>query len=284
VIVKELVAATGCSVQAACTVLGLAHSSYYYRSQRTEEGQLVSDLEQEARRYPRYGSRRLTHQLRRSPYRYAINRKRTQRIMRQKRLLRPGKRAKCRTTNSQHPYPRYPNLVMNLSIDHPEQVWVCDLTYVRLGNGFVYLAVILDVFTRSIRGWNLSRNLDTELTLLALQNALRLCLPEMHHSDQGVQYAALDYVALLNRFQVQISMAAQGKPEENGYAERLMRTIKEEEVDLSEYNDFTDAYRQIGRFIEEVYMTKRIHSALGYLTPVEFEAAWRISQPEQTTP
>jgi transposase InsO family protein len=135
-----------------------------------------------------------------------------------------------------------------------------------------------------MRGWNLSRNLDTELTLIALQNALRLCLPEMHHSDQGVQYAALDYVALLDRFHVQISMAGQGKPEENGYAERLMRTIKEEEVDLSEYNDFTDAYRQIGRFIEDVYMTKRIHSALGYLTPVEFEAAWRMSQQEQTTP
>lgn len=281
---KELVEATGCSVQAACAVLGLAHSSYYYHSQRVEEDQLVSDLEQEAKRYPRYGSRRLTHQLRRKPYRYAINRKRTQRIMRQKRLLRPVKRAKCRTTNSQHPYPRYPNLVLDLSIDHPEQVWVCDLTYVRLGNGFVYLAVIMDVFTRSIRGWNLSRNLDTELTLIALQNALPLCLPEMHHSDQGVQYAALDYVALLDRFHVQISMAAQGKPEENGYAERLMRTIKEEEVDLSEYNDFTDACRQIGRFIEDVYMTKRIHSALGYLTPVEFEAAWRMSQPEQTTP
>ena len=281
---KELVEATGCSIQVACTVLGLSRSSYYYQSQDVAEDQLVSDLEQEARRYPRYGSRRLTHQLRRSPYHYTINRKRTQRIMRQKRLLRPVKRAKCRTTNSQHPYPRYPNLVMDLSIDHPEQVWVCDLTYVRLGNGFVYLAVIMDVFTRSIRGWNLSRNLDTELTLIALQNALRLCLPEMHHSDQGVQYAALDYVALLDRFHVQISMAAQGKPEENGYAERLMRTIKEEEVDLSEYNDFTDAYRQIGRFIEDVYMTKRIHSALGYLTPVEFEAAWRMSQPEQTTP
>jgi len=282
--VKELVEATGCSIQVACTVLGLSRSSYYYQSQDVAEDQLVSDLEQEARRYPTYGSRRLTHQLRRSPYHYTINRKRTQRIMRQKRLLRPVKRAKCRTTNSQHPYPRYPNLGMDLSIDHPEQVWVCDLTYVRLGNGFVYLAVIMDVFTRSIRGWNLSRNLDTELTLIALQNALRLCLPEMHHSDQGVQYAALDYVALLDRFHVQISMAAQGKPEENGYAERLMRTIKEEEVDLSEYNDFTDAYRQIGRFIEDVYMTKRIHSALGYLTPVEFEAAWRMSQPEQTTP
>lgn len=281
---KELVKATGCSIQAACAVLRLSRSSYYYQSQDMQEDQLVSDLEQEARRYPRYGSRRLTHQLRRSPYHYTINRKRTQRIMRQKRLLCPVKRAKCRTTNSQHPYPRYPNLVMDLQIDHPEQVWVCDLTYVRLGNGFVYLAVIMDVFTRSIRGWNLSRNLETELTLIALQNALCLCLPEMHHSDQGVQYAALDYVALLDRFHVQISMAAQGKPEENGYAERLMRTIKEEEVDLAEYNDFTDAYQQIGRFIEDVYMTKRIHSALGYLTPVEFEAAWRTLQLGQTTP
>ena len=166
----------------------------------------------------------------------------------------------------------------------PEQVWVCDITYVRLGNGFVYLAVIMDVFTRAIRGWSLSRDLDTNLTLAALRGALTLCLPEIHHSDQGVQYAAHDYVALLNQFQIQISMAAQGKPEENGYAERLMRTIKEEEVDLSDYNDFADAYQQIGRFIEDVYMTKRIHSALGYLTPVEFEAAWRMAQREQTTP
>jgi transposase InsO family protein len=279
---KALREATRCSVQAACEVLGLAHSSYYYHSQRVEENQLVADLEQEAQRFPTYGSRRLTHQLRRSPYHYRINRKRTQRIMRQKRLLRPVKRAQCRTTDSQHAFPRYPNLVTGLPIDHPEQVWVCDLTYVRLGKGFVYLAVIMDVFTRAIRGWNLSHNLDTDLTLTALQNALRLCLPEIHHSDQGVQYAAQEYVDLLNRFHVQPSMAAQGKPEENGYAERLMRTIKEEEVNLSEYNDFTDAYRQIGRFIEDVYMTKRIHSALGYLTPVEFEAAWRSTRPAQT--
>jgi len=282
--VQALREATRCSVQAACEVLGLAHSSYYYRSQRAEEEQLVTDLEQEAQRFPMYGSRRLTHQLRRSPYRYRINRKRTQRIMRQKRLLRPVKRAQCRTTDSRHAFPRYPNLVTGLPIDHPEQVWVCDLTYVRLGSGFVYLAVIMDVFTRAIRGWNLSRNLDTDLTLTALQNALRLCIPEIHHSDQGVQYAAQEYVDVLNRFHVQPSMAAQGKPEENGYAERLMRTIKEEEVTLSEYNDFTDAYRQIGRFIEHVYMTKRIHSALGYLTPVEFEVAWRSTQPVQITP
>jgi putative transposase len=281
---KRLVETSGCSVPEACEVMGLSRSSYYYRSQRSEAEQLVADLEQEAGRYPKYGSRRLTRQLRRAPYHYCVNRKRIQWILRQKGLLRPQKRIKCRTTNSQHAFPRYPNLVMGLKVDHPEQLWVCDITYVRLGNGFIYLAVIMDVFTRAIRGWNLSCDLDSELTLGALQRALRLCLPEMHHSDQGVQYAAQAYTDLLKRYEVQISMATQGKPEENGYAERLMRTIKEEEVDLSEYTDFADVYRQMGRFLEDVYNTKRIHSALGYLTPVEFEAAWRMAQSVLTTP
>lgn len=281
---KALVEVYGCTVRAACEVVELAPSSYYYPSQRQDESQLLADLELSAGQYPTYGSRRLTHQLRRPPYGYRLNRKRTQRLMRQKGLLRPVKRAKCRTTNSQHPYPRYPNLVSELEIVRPEQVWVSDITYIRLGQGFVYLAIIMDVFTRSIRGWGLSRVLDTRLSLGALQMALSVCLPEIHHSDQGVHYAAQEYVACLQRYHVQISMAAQGKPEENGYAERLMRTIKEEEVDLSEYNDFDEARRQIGRFIEEVYMTKRIHSALGYLTPIEFEAAWRQAQLVQTTP
>ena len=223
---KALVEVYGCSVQAACAVVDLAHSTYYYQSQRPDESQLCADLEQTAGQYPTYGSRRLTHQLRRSPYRYHINRKRVQRIMRQKRLLRPVKHTKCRTTNSQHPYPRYPNLVVDRVVTRPEEVWVCDITYVRLGNGFVYLAVIMDVFTRAIRGWSLSRNLDTDLTLTALRGALAVCLPEIHHSDQGVQYAAQEYVDLLSKYQIQISMAAQGKPEENGYAERLMRTIQ----------------------------------------------------------
>ena len=204
--------------------------------------------------------------------------------MRQKKLLRPLKRAKYRTTDSQHPYPRYPNLVAELESTQPEQVWVCDITYVRLGQGFVFLAIVMDVFTRAIRGWNLSRSLDVDLTLVALQRALSLCIPEIHHSDQGVQYAAQAYTDLLKHYGIQISMAAQGKPEENGYAERLLRTIKEEEVDLSEYLDLDDARRQIGCFIEDVYMTKRIHSALGYLTPAEFEAAWRLAHAEQITP
>ena len=281
---KALLETSRCSVQEACDALGLSHSSYYYHSQRAETRQLGVDLELEAGQYPKYGSRRLTRQLRRAPYHYRVNRKRIQRLMRQKGLLRPQKQKKCRTTNSQHPFPRYPNLVMDLQIDHPEQVWVCDVTYVRLGSGFVYLAVIMDVFTRTIRGWNLSRNLDTNLTLEALRRALHVCIPEIHHSDQGVQYAAQEYVALLHQYEVQISMAAQGKPKENGYAERLMRTIKEEEVDLSEYSDFAEVYRQVGRFLEDVYNTKRIHSALGYLTPVEFEAAWQLAQPVLTTP
>ena len=272
------------SVKMICETVGLPRSSYYYRSQRGEDGQLEAALETVAGQYPKYGTRRITHQLRRVPYHYRINRKRVQRLMRQKKLLRPVKRARYRTTDSQHPYPRYPNLVAELEVTHPEQVWVCDVTYVRLGKGFVFLAIVMDVFTRAIRGWNLVRNLDTDLTLVALQRALRLCIPQIHHSDQGVQYAAQAYTDVLKQYGIQISMAAQGKPEENGYAERFMRTLKEEEVDLSEYLDLDDARRQIGCFMEDVYMTKRIHSALGYLTPAEFETAWRLAQLEPGTP
>lgn len=273
-----------CSVKIACDCMGISCSTYYYRSHRLEEGQLGADVETVARQYPKYGTRRVTHQLRRAPYHYRINRKRIRRLMRQKRLLRPVKRAKYRTTDSTHPYPRYPNLVTDLEIIRPEQVWVCDITYVRLGQGFVFLAIVLDVFTRAIRGWNLSHSLDVDLTLVALRRALSLCIPEIHHSDQGIQYASQAYTEVLRPLGIQISMATQGKPEENGYAERLMRTIKEEEVDLSDYQDYHDAYQQIGRFIEDVYMTKRIHSALGYLNPAEFEAAWQLAQLEQGTP
>jgi len=274
-IVRRLMSLRACTVKAGCQAAGLAHSSYYYRGRRRQESRLLSDLQQEAGEHPTYGSRRLTHQLRRTPHRYRINRKCVQRLMRQNGLLRPVKPAKCCTTNSQHPYPRYPNLVTGLEIKRPEQVWVGDITYIRLGQGFVYLAVIMDVFSRAIRGWNLSRALDTGLTLTALRTALTARVPEVHHSDQGIHYAAKEYVGQLMQYQVQVSMAAPGRPEENGYAERLMRTIKEEEVDLSDYHGFADARRQIGRFIEDVYMNKRIHSALGYLTPSEFEAAWR---------
>jgi transposase InsO family protein len=274
----------GYPVSVACNLLELAPSTYYYRPVQSDESELEEAIEEIAGQFPVYGTRRVTNQLRRSPYRYRVNRKRVRRIMAKKELLRLVKRRKRRTTDSQHPYPRYPNLVKELEIAYPDQVWVSDITYIRLYQEYVYLAIIMDVFTRSIRGWCLSRTLDQELTLMALRAALETHSPEIHHSDQGVQYAAYAYTDLLKAYGVQISMAAVGKAEENGYAERFMRTIKEEEVDLSEYLDFGDAQQQIGRFIEDIYMTKRIHSSLGYLTPVEYEYAWWQSQLLEASP
>lgn len=282
--VKILVEQQKLPLKLALNLLDLPRSTYYYQSQRTDESQLETDLNEVAGQFPTYGTRRITQQLRRGPYRYAIGRKRIRRLMLQKGLLRPIKRRKCRTTNSDHPYPRYPNLVKDLEISYPDQVWVCDITYIRLGRGFVYLAIVMDVFTRAIRGWNLSKSLAQDLTLEALRTALADRVPEIHHSDQGVHYAAHTYIDLLKDHSIQISMAAVGKAEENGYAERFMRTIKEEEVDLSEYQDFADAVSQIGRFIEDVYNKKRIHSSLGYLTPLEFEAVWSRSRIEGHSP
>jgi transposase InsO family protein len=259
-------------------MLELARSTYYYRAVERDESDLENAIEFVIGKFPTYGTRRVSKQLGRPPHQMIVNRKRAQRKMRENGQLVPQKRRKRPTTDSDHPYPRYPNLVKDLEIVHPEQVWVSDITYIRLLHGFVYLAVIMDVFTRSIRGWCLGRMLDQELTLTALRGALTTVTPEMHHSDQGVQYASYAYTNLLKAHGIQISMAGVGKAEENGYAERVIRTIKEEEVDLAEYLDFTDAHQQIGQFIEDVYNNKRIHSSLGYLTPAEFELAYRLAQ------
>jgi putative transposase len=183
-----------------------------------------------------------------------------------------------RTTDSNHAFPRFPNLVEALKVVRPDQVWVGDITYIHLRREFVDLAVLMDVFTRLIRGWRLARSLAGDLTRTALERALARHRPEIHHSDPGVQYAATDYVERLHQVGARISMAAIGEPRENGFAERLMRTIKEEEVELSEYLDYADAYRHVGRFLDAVYNVKRIHSALGYLTPAEFEQQWRAAQ------
>jgi putative transposase len=271
-------------IGAACRLLELPHSTYYYRPVPVEEELLERAIEGVAGRFPTYGTRRVTHQLRRAPYVLRVNRKRVRRIMAHKGLLRSVRRRKVRTTNSQHGYLRFPNLVKGLEIAYPEHVWVSDITYIRLQHDFVYLSVILDVFTRAIRGWHLSRALDQELTLTALRRALAIGVPAIHHSDQGLHYAAHAYVELLQSHGIQISMAAVGQAKENGFAERLIRTIKEEEVYLSEYRDLADARSQIGHFIEDVYMTKRIHSSLGYLTPAEFESAWRCAQVGETSP
>jgi transposase InsO family protein len=163
---------------------------------------------------------------------------------------------------------------------HNSKRRIAATTYVKLQHDFVYLAVVMDVFTRSLRGWQLSRFLDQSLTLDALQRALAHGrVPHIHHSDQGVQYAAHAYVAILEANQVRISMAEVGTAWQNGYAERIMRTLKEEEIDLADYQDFADTYAQIGHFIEQVYQNKRSHSSLGYLTPAEFEADWRQLHP-----
>lgn len=223
--------------------------------------------------WPTYGYRRVTAMLRRAGR--AVNAKRVRRVMRELGLAAEPVKRRVRTTNSDHPFPRYPNLVADLAVVRPDQVWVADITYVRVRVEFVYLAAVMDVFTRCVRGWELSRSLDQDLTLAALTRALRRGRPEVHHSDQGVQYAAADYIDRLTHANALISMAAVGEPRENGYAERLMRTIKEEEVQLTEYRDYADARRQLGRFLDRVYNRKRIHSALGYLTPAEFEHQWR---------
>jgi len=254
-----------------CELVDLAPSTYYYSPQGGDDLSLLSWIEDVLLRFPRYGYRRVTEQLCRE--KHIVNHKRVLRVMRENDLLAIVKRH-VRTTQSDHDYGRYPNLVQDIVIVRPDQVWCADITYVRLRRQFVYLALILDVFTRSLRGWHLGRSLSSDLALTALDRALAQHHPEIHHSDQGVQYAAQGYVERLEGVGAQISMAAAGQPTENPYAERVIRTIKEEEVYLNEYEHFADAYERIGYFIEDVYQTKRIHSALGYLTPAEFEALY----------
>ena len=255
-----------------CEVVDCPRSSYYYQPRGSDDARLRAAIESLATAWPTYGSRRIAAMLRRQGW--VVSRKRVSRLMGAMGLQIKTKRKRRYTTDSNHPFPRYLNLVQDLEILHPDQVWVADITYIRLLTEFVYLAVIMDVFTRCIRGWHLGRNLDQELTLTALRRALNGHQPTIHHSDQGVQYAATDYVKMLQDHGVSISMAEIGAAWQNGFAERLIRTIKEEEVDLSEYRDYYDACQQIGHFLEDVYMRKRIHSSLGYLTPEEFEGQW----------
>lgn len=229
-------------VAVACRVLGCARSSYYHRSEEAVgEEALKAAIRRVAAEWPTYGSRRITAQLRREGWK--VNRKRVRRLMHEMGIKGRVRRRKQRTTRSDHPFPRYPNLVEGLIVVRPEQVWVSDITYIRLGEGFVYLAVIMDVFTRCVRGWHLGRALDHSLTLTALERALaHHPSPEIHHSDQGVQYAATAYTERLIQAGVKISMADVGQAWQNGYAERLLRTIKEEEVKLSEYLDYADVF------------------------------------------
>jgi putative transposase len=268
----------------ACAVLAVGRGSYYrQRGQRSrsadapgpEEEAVRAAIEQVVLSFPGYGYPRVTRQLQRDGF--AVNHKRVYRLMREAGLLQERKRGQVRTTDSEHGWPIYPNLLGECgwqALTRPDEAWGADLTYVRLGAGFCYLAVLLDLFSRRIVGWNLSESLEAEGALAALEMALAERRPEagwIHHSDRGVQYACREYVQRLKAAQARISMTAVGAPKENAPTERWMRTVKEEEVDLQEYGSLAEARREIRRFIEEVYNRRRLHSALGYRPPSEFE-------------
>lgn len=225
---------------------------------------------------PFYGYRKMTRQLRQRGW--LVNKKRVQRLMRKFNFCQKPKKRNPFTTNSSHNLRRFPNLIRRLVPSFPDQIWAADITYIRLGKGFCYLAAIIDVFTRNIRGWSLQNTLADELTLEALKRALRKGRPHYHHSDQGSQYCSNDYLARLEENQIKISMSDKGKPTQNSYAESFFRTIKVEEVSMMEYETIEDAQKSMERFIDIVYAKKRLHASLGYQTPEAFEAACQKSQ------
>ena len=252
-----------------CGILGVNRGSFYYHPQEDpSEALLRSEIEKLAGRYPRYGYRRITQLLQRQGY--TVGTRRVARLMKANNLLVSVKRA-CQTTRSLQGDKPWINRLETLEISHQDQVWVADITYIRLKGRFIYLCLLMDVFTRMIRAWHLSQHLNQSLTLTPLKEALCHSVPEIHHSDQGVQYLSKVYVSTLQAHGVEISVARRGRPWENGYAERLIRTLKEEEVHLNDYQSITEARDRIGEFITNVYNFKRPHSALGYLTPMEVQ-------------
>lgn len=263
------------TVAARCRVLEWPRASYYHASNATPaaaDTELRSLVQQVALEWPAYGYRRLTAELRRRGR--SVNHKRVLRLMREDNLLCLRKKRFVHTTNSDHRLPVYPNLVPGLAVSGCDQLWASDITYIRLLREFIYLAVILDAFSRRVIGWALERTLETELALAALQMALagRTVTKELvHHSDRGVQYASAGYTALLKEHQVRISMSRRGRAYDNAQAESFMKTLKYEEVYLHEYETMAEARTSIGHSLEAVYNQKRLHSALGYLPPVEFE-------------
>ena len=253
-----------------CETLGVNRSSFYYHPKEDpSEAVLRAEIEKLAEAYPRYGYRRITELLVRQGY--TVGTRRVARLMKENHLLVSVKRAETQTTKSLQGEKPWSNLLETLEISHQDQVWVADITYVRLKGRFVSVALLMDVFTRMIKAWQISQHLGQSLTLKPLEEAFCHSVPEIHHSDQGVQYLSKAYITTLQEHGVEISIAHRGRPWENGYAERLIRTLKEEEVYLNDYQSITEARDRIGQFIEQVYHQKRPHSALGYLTPTEFQ-------------
>ena len=255
----------------------LPRSSYYYSSKKQErlpeDQTLVNRIEEITEEFPKAGYRKVTRQLHRESVQ--VNHKKVHRIMREKGLLVKKTRRFVRTTDSNHPYPVYPNLTKGLRVASLNQVWVADITYIRIAVGFVYLAVILDLCSRKAIGYAISRNIDTALSLSALRMAIQSRNPfpgVIHHSDRGVQYAAHDYVDELKSHGFQISMSRSGNPYDNAFAESFMKTVKTEEVYLWEYRTLEDVLRRLPYFIEQVYNQKRLHASLDYVPPSEYEA------------
>jgi len=225
--------------------------------------------------FPGYGYRRVTHALQRAGWK--VNHKRVHRIMREESLLCHLKRQFVHTTDSRHHFPISPNLVTGRTPDAPDVIWVADLTYISLRSEFVYLATILDAYSRRCIGWNLSTRIDTNLALGALEEALATGEVKpglIHHSDRGVPYASYAYTERLLSVGMQISMSAKGNAYDNAKAESFFKTLKQEEVNLKQYQTFEEASANSGQFIDDVYNAKRLHSSLGYVPPIEFEMAY----------
>ncbi len=264
---------TSIPVIKAVELLGVSRSGYYrwrkLDGDNEDNMELRNLIQNIAIEFPAYGYRRITVELRNRGYR--VNHKKVLRLMREDNLLCVKKIFKPITTDSNHNYRKYPNLVKDLEVNRINQVWAADITYIRLLKEYIYLAVIIDVFSRRCVGWELGRNLDAQLTLSALKKALRNRKPMIHHSDQGVQYASSEYVSCLEEHSIRISMSRKGNPYDNAFVESFIGTLKTEEVHLNEYETFSDAMSNIGEFIEEVYNRKRLHSSLGYKSPEDFE-------------
>jgi len=260
--------------------VGLARSTIFRQlhapiaSSSTNEVELRGQIQSIALEMRSYGYRPITKELHRRGVK--ANHKRVLRLLREDNLLCLQRQAFVRTTDSNHALTVYPNLARGLALSNINQLWVADITYIRLRREFVYLAVILDAYSRRCIGWALSRHIDTQLALTALRMALqtRTIQPGlMHHSDRGVQYAADDYVALLQAHKIKISMSRTGNPYDNAKAERFMRTLKYEEVYMNDYETLAEVLASVQHFIEAVYNRKRLHSAIGYQPPAEFEAS-----------